>query len=263
MQHHPGNELTLHFIPSPLGMDWSSPVKLTYSALKNITSLRPRFMGHVFVELKSRKNFELTGMTSKTFDYLQQLLIHKKGLDIFYHSFEGTLEDEFLVKQELGFYLKTGYSNFIKFILNDQQFERAMQYLTEYRKDKLDSQYGLANRPRYREGAGCSAFGASFVDLLELFEQDMKESWSQTISIPKRFIDVPLHRVLLGAHAWAQENEEHKRLTFWDPDRMFHWVRKKVSNPEPKNFQLLEIEKARGILMDKRDHRAPTGKIWL
>lgn len=263
MLYHPGNELTLHFIPSPLGMDWSSPVKLTYSALKNITSLRPRFMGHVFVELKGRKNFVLTGMTSKTFDYLQQLLIHKKGLAILFHSFEGTLENEFLVQQELETYLKTGYSNFIKFILNDQQFDRAMQYLTEYRDHHLDSQYGLANRPRHREGAGCSAFGASFVDLLDLFNDDMKESWSQTISIPERFSDVSLHKVLMGAHAWAQENEDHKKLTFWDPDRMYHWVREKVSNPNPKLFQLLEIEKARGIIMDKRDLPSPQGSIWL
>lgn len=262
-------ELTLYFIPSPLGMDWSSPVNLTFSAVKNITQFKPRFMGHVFVELKCGENHELTGMTSKTFDYINQLIIEGKGLGILYHSFAGTLEDKNLVQAELQTYLKSGHANFGRFLLNDQQCQRATQYLQEYRKNNVGRHYGLANRPRYGEGAGCTAFGVSFVDVLGLLDQDMKESWSQTINVPLEFSGPPVNEksvnllsLLMNAHAWASENDPHKKLTFWDPDKMHQWVKQKVRLKQ-NSYSILKMDNAEGIVFDKSHFPAPQGPIWL
>ncbi len=111
-------ELTLYFIPSPVGMDWSSPSALAKSALMNRISMKPRFMGHVFVELKCGSEHELTGMVGKNFDYLNQLLVNQRGLGILYHSFEGQLENKDAITEELAGYLKTGHVNFLKVLLN-------------------------------------------------------------------------------------------------------------------------------------------------
>ncbi len=262
-------ELTLYFIPSPLGMDWSSPVNLTFSAVKNIIQFKPRFMGHVFVELKCGETHELTGMTSKTFDYMNQLIIEGKGLGILYHSFEGRLEDKNLVQAELKTYLKSGHTNFGRFLLNEKQCQRVTRYLQEYRKNNIGRHYGLANRPRYGEGAGCTAFGVSFLDVLGLLDQDMKESWSQTINVPLEFSGPPVNQrsvnllsVLMNAHAWAPENTPHKKLTFWDPDKMHQWVKQKVRLKQ-NSYSILKVENAEGVVFDKGHFPAPEGPIWL
>jgi hypothetical protein len=261
-------ELTLHFIPSPVGMDWSSPSKLAKSAFMNRISLKPRFIGHVFVELKCGDQHELTGMSGKRFDYLNQLLIEQKGLGILYHSFEGALEEREKILPELKGYLETGHSNFVTFLLNQGQCQRALTYLSEYRENNVGRHYGLANRPRHGEGAGCTAFAVSFPDVLNILDQDMKESWSQTVNIPLELAGPPLNKegvsffkVMFNAGSWSQENQKHQKLTFWDPDKMHQWVKKKVAQT-PQDFSVLTVEGTKGVVIDKSHHPSPQEPIW-
>lgn len=263
------NELTLHFIPSPVGMDWSSPSSLAKSALKNRISFKPRFIGHVFVELKCGTTHELTGMAGKKFDYLNQLLVEQKGLGILFHSFEGGLEDKEKIEPELKEFQKNGYSNFVSFKLNDNQCQRASQYLKEYREKNVGRHYGLANRPRMGEGAGCTAFGVSFVDVLNILDQDMKEAWSQTVNIPLEFAGPPLKeegvglfKVMFNAGSWAKENEKHQKLTFWDPDRMHSWVKLKAEK-KVGEYEIVKSQNSVGVVIDKSHFPVPVEPIWM
>ena len=262
-------ELTLYFIPSPVGMDWTSPSSLARSALMNKISFKPRFMGHVFVELKCANEHELTGMVGKNFDYLNQLLVNQRGLGILFHSFDGQLENKEDIEKELSEYYKTGHANFLKVILNENQCERALTYLKEYRKQNVGRHYGLANRPRHGEGAGCSAFGASFLDVLNLIDEDMRQSWSQTVNIPLEYAGPPLKEegvnllsVMLNAGSWAKENEKHQKLTFWDPDRMHQWITKKAAT-NSQNYTVIKNQNSVGIVIDKSHVPAPEEPIWL
>lgn len=263
------NELTLYIIPSPAGMDWSTPSSLAQSAFKNRISFKPRFMGHVFVELQCGKTHELTGMVGKNFDYLNQLLVNQRGLGILYHSFEGQLEEKEDIQKELAEYFKTGHTNFLKIILNEQQCSRALTYLQEYRSQNVGRYYGLANRPRHGEGAGCSAFGTSFLDVLNLIDEDMREGWSQTVNIPLELAGAPLTEksvsllsVMFNSGSWAKENEKHQKLTFWDPDRMFAWVKNKAAK-QHQSYTVSKIENSLGIVMDKSHIPSPEEPIWL
>lgn len=263
------SELTLYVVPSPEGMDWTSPSSLAKSALMNRLSFKPRFMGHVFVELKCGNEHELTGMVGKNFDYLNQLLVNQKGLGILFHSFDGRLEDKADIQNELSEYFKTGHVNFVKLLLNDGQCKRALSYLKEYRQNKVGRYYGLANRPRHGEGAGCSAFGVSFLDVLNLVSEEMKQNWSQTINIPLEYAGPPLTKegvgllkVMFNAGAWAKDNEKHQKLTFWDPDRMHSWINTKA-NSKHQDYSVTKIENALGILMDKSHIPVPEEPIWL
>lgn len=263
------NELSLFFIPSPKGMDWSSPSNLAKSALMNKISFEPHFMGHVWVELKCGQNHDLTGMVGQNFDYLSQLLLNNRGLGILYHSFDGRLEDKKDIEAEREGYYKNGGINFVKFKLNEGQCQRATQYLAEYRKNNVGRHYGLANRPRFGEGAGCTAFGSSFGDVLNILDQDMKESWSYSVNIPLELAGPPvreegvsLFKVMFNSGSWADEKAPHKRLTFWDPDKMYKWVKEKVAKKQA-GYTVEKIQNIEGVVFDKSHIPAPAEPIWL
>lgn len=265
------NSLTLYFIPSPLGLDWSSPAKLAVSAAKNRLRFQSRFMGHVFVEIQCGDKIERTGMVGTNFDYLNQLLIEQRGLGVLYHSFAGGLEQSADVEGEIKELSQEGERlNFVKFKLNEGQCVRVVTYLKEYRGYNVGRYYGLANRPLYAEGSGCSAFGASFLEVAGILDTEMTEAWSQTVLIPLKYAGPPLKTegvslwsLIMNAQSWASEKEVHKKLFFWSPDRMFEWVKGKVSKANvEKKFSVIAIGKSKGIEFDKSYLPAPTGPIW-
>ncbi len=263
--------LTLYFIPSPLGLDWSTPANIAMSALKNRLSFNSHFMGHVFVEVQCGSQREITGMVGENFDYLTQLLIHNRGLGILYHSFDGRLENKKDVDEEIKeFSLDGSRMNFVRYKLNQGQCLRAQTYLKEYREKNVGRYYGLANRPLHGEGAGCSAFGASFAEVTGVMDLDIKDAWSQVINIPLEFAGPPLKdegvnllKLMFSGGKWASENEPHQKLMFWSPDRMFDWVNQKISKAQvEKQVSLMNIGKIPGIVIDKSHFPAPSGPIW-
>lgn len=263
------NELSLYFIPSPFGIDWSTPSNLAFTAAKNKFGFKSHFMGHVWVEIKCLDDHELTGMVGDNPDYLNQLILQQRGFGVLYHSFKGRLEEKKDILLELEELYEEGRINFVTFKLNENQCKRALTYLSDYRKFNVGRYYGLAHRPRHGEGSGCSAFGASFLDVLKLIDQDMKDSWSQTVNIPMALAGPPLRdegvnllKILSHSKSWAKESEKHHKLTFWDPDRMHGWVKSKIKAKLP-NTPIIKIKNAEGIVFDKSHLPAPEGPIWL
>jgi hypothetical protein len=260
-------ELTLYFIPSPLGIDWTTPASLAVSAVKNKFSLKPHFMGHVWVELKCQKDHELTGMISKSPDYFNQVVIKQRGLGVLFHSFDGRLEEKNAIMKEMKGYHESGGMNFARFLISSEHCQRAVRYLREYREQNVGKYYGLVNRPLYKEGSGCSAFGASFLEILGLIDEEIKSSWSQTVNIPLKFSGPPLTDkgvsfidLMFNARTWALENEPHKKLHFWSPDLMHQWVQKKYQVQGP--WKKTQIGKTNGIIFDRLDRPQVSSSIW-
>lgn len=267
----PETHLTLYFIPSPSGMDWSTPANIAISALKNRLTFQSHFMGHVFVELQCGEKKDLTGMVGKNFDYLTQLLINNRGLGVLYHSFDGRLEDKADVEAELKELTEEGKRiNFVRYLINEDQCKRAQTYLSEYREKNVGRYYGLANRPLYAEGAGCSAFGASFAEVVGVMDLDTHDAWTQSINIPLKFAGPPLQEkgvnlltLMFNGASWAKEKDPHQKLTFWSPDRMYDWVKLKISKAGfEKEFAVKQMGKSTGLVIDKSFLPAPSGPIW-
>lgn len=262
--------LTLYFIPSPVGMNWSSPKDLAWSALLNRISFKSRFMGHVWAEVKCEEKREITGMVGKRFDYFNQLLLENRGLGILYHSFEGRLETAEDIDAEMKTLAETGERlNFVSFKIGKDNCQRLMTYLKEYREKNVGRYYGLANRPLYGEGSGCSAFGASFLEVAGLLDQDIKDAWSGAVNIPLAFSGPPLRdegvnllKLMFNAGKWAREDEDHKKLFFWDPDKMFQWTKARIEAPTKFNVTPTQIGNAKGIIIDKSHLPAPLGPIF-
>ena len=258
MQH----ELTLTFIPSPHGIDWSTPKSLAKSAVINKISLKPRFIGHVFVELKgeidSKLHHIVTGMSSKKMDTVYQVLIKQKGFGVLFHSFAGKMEKKEDLEIELARYYQEGRVSYVKYQLNPLNFKRLVQYVEEFQKNKGDLYYGGPNRPRHLEGSGCSAFGMSFLEIAGILTQDMVKSWSQSIRIPLKFAGAPLTdkkisllSIIQNAHAWAEENEPHQPFFIWDPDLMHKWVLEKIKNhSDGAGYHLHQKIKSQGVVFD-------------
>jgi hypothetical protein len=263
--------LRLYFIPSPGGMDWTSPSSLLRTVLKNRLSMRSRFLGHVFVEVRSGSTREITGMAGKKFDYFRQLVIEKKGLGVLYHSFEGKLEHHEDIDREIKLLSRSGERlNFITFRLNRGNADRLIAYLEAYKEQNVGRFYGLANRPLHREGSGCSAFGASFLEVAGILESHYRDAWAHSVNIPLEFAGRPLKddrihplRVLLSARRWAHDHEPHQKLFFWEPDRMFRWVKYKLIRADEHDMQVVQLGRALGLVVDKTHITAPGGPLFL
>lgn len=258
------NELTLYVIPSP-GLDWSSPKNLFLSAAKNKMMMKSHFMGHMWVELKCADKTELTGMIGDNPDFINQLVMNSRGLGVFYHSFPGKLETD--VARERDEYLKNGGMNFIRFVLNQGQCQRATQYLTEFRKNNVGRNYGLAHRPRHAEGAGCSAFAVSFPDVVNVMDQEMKETWIDEVKIQRELAGPPVNNEgvsilkIITADKWATDSEKHEVLRFWNPDKIYNYINNKVNKPM-SGYKVSKLGNVSGIEFDKSHLPLPLEPIW-
>lgn len=278
--------LTIHFTHSPRGVKWNSPNALAASVLRN--TIAPvkgsrHSIGHVRVELKCGDTYLMTGMTNEFGrDTTDAVLKEGYGLGVVLRTYRGKLEvtDEVLPKQQE--LLKTGRASFVKFFINPTTCDRLVQYLKEYKENGYDKMYsGLHAFPLNRQGSGCSAFGASFLELSGLQIPEFEEKWMRhDIILPHRFIGDPeqgkkvnFFRVLFAIRSsWGETDDDGVRISFWDPDRMHRWTKRTYLEAAQGSFEssrfpwplmgLEKIGKGRGLIFDARSVATPSGPIF-
>jgi hypothetical protein len=255
-----GNYLSLYFIPSPYGVDWSNPRSVLLSNVRNQFSFKPRKLGHVNVHLKCESETEeLTGMYSPQMNSKTQILINGAGYGILWHSFPGALEEKELLQLELPNYISENRLSLVRLKISSSVCKKLKNYLSEYKSQNFQKSYGLFNRPRLKEGAGCSAFGVSFLDIANLLQQETKE-WQVQLNISEALLGAPVRDEYIpvwriyNTKSWAQENEPHKKILFWDPDKMHAWTLKN------KNTEIAGVP---GYYKDLSDIEADNSPIWL
>jgi hypothetical protein len=297
-------ELTLYFYPSPWGMDWSSPQKLANCVLRNQFNFHGRSIGHVHVELKRPKNVcqdfpehLITGMSQKNkTEERKLLLIDQIGLGILFHDLQGTLEDHEESFQDILKRYKIGSLSFLNFLISKESFIQVHRYIEEYKKLQCDEHYGLANRPLYQEGAGCTAFAASTLEVAGILLDEFKTNWTQNLLIPKKLIGgyykndeyfgenskrglkisqlsqdssynqkVSFFEILLKKNSWAKPHEPHREIFFWDPDLMHAWTTSITQNYyKIKDLKIISVTKREnvlGLILDYRNSK-PLEKFW-
>lgn len=271
-------ELTLYFIPSPKGLNWNTPTSLARDIVKNKLAFQSHFMGHVNIELKyiNDEGVEvhiLTGMVAKNLNAVPLLLKDGIGLGVIFHSFPGKLENKQELTPELDKYFKIGNKkiNFCKYLINQNTAKRIEEYVAQYAAADLGRYYGLVNSPLHGEGSGCSAFGASFLDVAGLLEEEHRKHWAHCVKVPHKIAGKPLKEkkvnffnILLGNHDWAQDTDDHHELFFWDPDLMHSWVERAIlnHNKNMSEYTLDKIQNSTGIVFDVTHKETPTGPIF-
>ncbi len=267
-----GQELTLYSMPSPREINWNSPQGLALSSLGNRFTFQhldhKHAIGHVFIELTDGKELILTGsVPTKDNTSNRKVLKEGYGLGILFTGIEGRLEDTADLQAELPDRYKTGRIGFIRFLLNPQTYQRLKDYLAEYKARGYGSIYNGLNRPREGLGAGCSAFGVSFLEVAGLLHPVWAKEWPVEVRIPTEVIGgpltgnkVPLTKVLL-LRRWAEPKEPHMVLKLYEPYRIWSWINRtwdaEKANPTHK-VGLLQRGKAKGLVYDCRHLPCPT-----
>jgi len=281
VSHAEADELTLYFIPSPFGVNWNSPRALLDSTLEDF--LFSEFagsgheIGHVYedVECESTGTHATTGMTGATGSDVEDVLFKQElGLGMLFHTFSGSLDTESFTRSDLAGYFKSGLTDYITWKISPTTCARLMEYFDEYVARGYENFYGLSNRPRYGEGAGCSAFGESFLEIAGLDFPDYKNSWQYSIRAPSQLVGGPLTNgqkvsvldILFKSVSkhWAAPNAAGFDLDFWSPDSMYQWVQKvwKGKTHTQQVYTKVKNGKALGLVMDATDVPTPTDPIW-
>lgn len=289
--------LRLYFIPTaPFKLDWDTPRQLLMSVVKTTTLNGSHPIGHVSVEVQYQgqddaEHHMFTGATDRDDNVGQTLLIKNDiGFSILERAWPGILENEASLKKSLTARVKKADRlSVATFLINDEAALRLLEYIKALRADTNPRYYGFAARPMKSEGAGCSAFGASFVQQIGALTPALKAAWSQSVRVPLCLMaghagveKISVAKVLVSSKAgrWAKPEEPHMLLEFFDPDLMHAWVNKVVSAPGevdgmtaqldpalPKlldqRYQLggLAQKNVKAILVDLRDVQAPTGPV--
>ncbi len=271
--------LTLFFFPSPFGIDWSSPRAMTTSSIINTLSRKPRSIGHVSIEIcqyegDSDKPIRRihTGMTQLHKSEHLPLIAQKGiGLGLLFFALKGTLEEAPALDEEIDRRTRVGSLTFLKFEISRSASDRALKYAEEYREMDCQSQYGLHCRPLHGEGAGCSAFAASFLEVTGLMRPEFRANWTRLIRVQESLIGRPIKdryvsfaQLLFGrtSRRWAEMNEPHREIFFWDPDLMYRWVLK-VWGTAADKLESIRINNAKGILIQAFDVTPPEGAFFV
>jgi len=139
--------------------------------------------------------------------------------------------------------------------ISAQAFARCEQYHLETLQIQDRLQYGFPCEPRRKEGAGCTAFAMSFLEIAGLLRPEFK-SWQQKILVSQNLIGRHEQGVSVTETLTSRESrqwgaaETARELHFWDPDLMFQWTKiYKRRSPE--------------MVIDARTTPVPTEPIWL
>ena len=265
------NSLSLYVITPPREISWKSPSSLTWSAFKNAVKSDFHSIGHAMIHLQcdptqnSAAVNEQTGATSiENSDDKDLLFQNGIGMGLLFYDFPGELNSyKYVSRQlEIASEMLNRLSTF-KALINESSCQKLATYLKEYKEKKLDSHYGLSLNPRKAEGAGCTAFAASFFELAGLLNPDIKKSWSLHLNVQEKLIGdpisdqhVPLNNILFGEEgsAWATKNEASRPLTVYDTQLFDHWIRK-IWNMGSEKFPI-------GYSIDRVNYKKWHKKIW-
>lgn len=285
------DELTLFNYVSP-GLDWSTPQRLGktmlegYSAyVRELKGVRVHPIGHVAVELKCDTSafgpaihFSTAMEPSSNTEAARVLLVDQAGLGVLFFDLKGELDDTAYVQKTNAKHVKMGKGmNFVTFKIRPSSCQRLVQYYSEYIARGYGAHYGLQNRPRYGEGAGCSAFGISFIDIAGFLTDEWKTAWSRTIVAPAALTGgqlnpgnkVPFSSILKdidSTRRWAYDWEPHYSIFFYDPDLIYAWVNdvyERESHQALGEAELTSMGPLRGLIIDRTSVETPTDPIWI
>ncbi len=278
------DSLTLYFYPSPYGVNWKSPKTLARSMLRNAVSKRGRQIGHASVEILCEGSdgmepfYDFTGSTNTTNAHQKEILLKGYGMTAVFLASPGELEKSSKLIPERDERLRDGRIAFLRTELSPPACRRVQAYLNEYRGLGYGRIYGgLMHEPRARQGAGCTAFAKSFLDVLGFLDENTRTAWQTSVRVPYQVLGGPSYggrrvsflQMLLNPfeyRSWAKKGEPHRPLQFWDPDKMYTWVnsvaRGEVSafNSE---FQVVKQWNSYGLVIDRRDAPHASGSFWI
>lgn len=277
------DSVTLHLFRSPLGINWSNPWSMTFSALKNSLAdtdgKRAFAISHVFVEINCESTGEhiFRGQTSTDDSNERELIFKEKyGMGVMFHTYKGKFEKDEAILKDLVSYEGSERRGSFTALIKPSTCQRMLRYTQEYEDRGYGNIYsGLQADPLKGEGAGCSAFGVSYLRIGGLMESFTSE-WQNIVNVPKRFIGGPLTgkkvnilKILTHPAAQWSNKEPHIHLEAWNPEKMLSWVQKThdlIENGGVLNGYQSTIDsvgESKSLTIDLTHKPTPDGPFWL
>ncbi len=278
------NSFTIYAFKSSVGVNWKSPKSLAASVVKN-EAMRyfngnQRLLGHVSIKLTCGDKSLITGMTSRDGETKRVVLKEHAGLGVLFHIFPGELESEEKLSNEIAIKRRRGQVHSMTYLISDDACKKMFDHYENFVEKLGMHNYGFPVDTLAGEGAGCSAFGVSFLQAAGVADSEHLKAWSGSVWVPKKYIgpysskkyidgeqepydhneggdDVKLIPLILkpGKTSWAKPNEPGaKFLSFFDPDTMFRWVKKLDKKwDKNSNYQKRRFNKSIDLIFDYRD----------
>ena len=192
-----------------------------------------------------------------------------------FYPMAGKLQSKAEVKEDLNERYIKGNLNWITFKISKSTCQRVKKYLTTYKEENIQNIYGLVFNPRKKEGAGCSAFGMSLLQVAGLMTDEFKTEFAQRIYVNNNLNgyngsvnSVSFFKILFGIRSkeWAKDVKSGKELFFWRPNLMYSWVSNKIRTIKSSNLFTYKVEKrgvATGLLIDKSMVATPNKPIFI
>jgi hypothetical protein len=307
------NELVLTVIPPGEELDYSSPRALLMSLNRDVnhgtnfgtfprgnmsedseirflsssdlsypidkSNDNPFLVGHVMVKVTCDDGFLFKGGMTDA-DHLEErrLLEMGYGFSLAFIGTKGTIHSGLRYDDVYKLIISKNYPFInIRFQLSESNCQRLKTYHNEFLEYSVQKRFGLAFRPRYKEGAGCSSFGSSFVDVGSILEPEWESQWTRTLLVPLEVIGNPdegkivkVEDIFLGkiGRRWARPEEAHRPLYFWEVQKIYDWAYRLTRIPShslPVGFSVINIENTKRrfeIVVDRKSVEASTDSIW-
>jgi hypothetical protein len=232
-----------------------------------------RRLGHAGVRIECAQPFvaesgESTSyfqgsMTNVDSNQFNQLLMDDKiGLGMLFDNVDGAIETAEVLEETLQKRYGNGRVSFMRFGIGAETCTDLLAYVHAYRQANIHEYYGLAARPLYREGSGCSAFSISFLELANLVEERFVDEWTFSVRAPAELVGgsrnpgnrVGLWKLFWLTRSWASPDEEGFDVFGWDPTLMFDSIRDMAEQDVRAGGNSAEARgRAIGLVIDRTD----------
>mgnify|MGYP003640429467 CR=1 FL=1 len=277
------NSFTLYAFKSSVGINWSSPKSLAASVVKNealsYINGNDRLLGHVAIKIKCGERELMTAMTSRPGETKRVVLKQHSGLGVLFHIFPGELEGRELLEEEIAKKRKNARVHSMTYLISDQACDLMFEHYENFVRNGGPNNYGFPVDTLAGEGAGCSAFGVSFLQAAKLADPEQLKSWSGSVWVPEKFIGPYSDRLYTEAGQepyandqggenvklipmvlkpkkteWAKPNEPGaKFLHFYDPDTMHSWIEQQAKEwNNSADYQMRKFNKSIDLVFDYR-----------
>lgn len=277
------HEITLYVMPTLHPLNWESPAALYKSMndcyLKTIGIDDNYLLGHMAVQIKTPllSQPKYIAQRSGTLKEKLDLVFKQKvGFGIIGATMQGRIETDAEVLHKLKVYQKRNKLAMLRYRISEKAMKRILAFVEKY-SSKVNGKYspsefyGGAFWPRYyNEGSGCTAFGISLLELINL-SPDKPEEWRENVKIPIELIGGEYNngkkvrnKTIKKAKEWykgtGKMNVDYVKYVVYDPSVMFDWIRNKRQNQQTE-FKPFDDEGVPGLYVDGRnvsfDENAP------
>lgn len=272
-------EMVLYTIPSPRPLNWRSPHTLFMSYIENLAvhTGYPHHrhpLGHLMIELRDTAHYALAGLVAESrAEMFNSVTKERYGMGALFTIFKGKMETGADNYHQLIDRYPKGDIAYIKFLLSPRAFSRLWQYMLEYSERGYDKKYNGRNKPREGEGAGCSAFAMSFVELAGLLDTTITNPWLVKVNVQNKLIGGPQGGYktistwrLAFTQRWADTaRQAYHPLSYYEPRWIYNWILNEWNKPAEGNHIKYGVQRrqaAKGLVIDCSNIPTPTDDIW-